>query len=132
MKSDGALLGRFSEYLRVVRPRVRAELRLNKESFAAGDIVFARVENPGSVGIAYGPELRLEEPDGMGDWRGVPGTPTAWPGFATLIPGGSAGECEHIRLPSILAAGHYRISKLVNARSRKLPLYAPFSVGESG
>lgn len=106
-----AVLGSYSEYLRVVKPRYHVRLALPRQLFAPGETAFARVENRGtewaSFGLAYAVQ-KFEE----GTWRRYPERSTKfWPLVGLNMPGGESGWCMRFRIPADAEAGKYRFVK---------------------
>jgi hypothetical protein len=125
------LLGSFSRYIRVVRPRIRARLGINGGIFRQGEVVATRVENSGTSTLTYGDPFRVERVDGV-EWSVVP----AWHGgvFRGDAPVGWSGFCSagFLILPEY-EPGHYRVVKQVWARGhgtgrRAFDLVATFDV----
>ena len=56
----GKRLGRYGEYLRVVRPNEDARLVVTPSSLIPGETVHARVENFGTDAVSYGEGSRIE------------------------------------------------------------------------
>ncbi|MGV1049464.1 MAG: immunoglobulin-like domain-containing protein [Solirubrobacterales bacterium] len=130
--ADGMLLGRFGEYLRVVRPWAKARLAINGRRFTAGQVVRTRIENVGTEQVNSGAPFEVQRRiDGA--WREVHGlTPEVWPLYASIIGPGSAGECGGFGIPPDLPAGRYRVVKPAGAvygdDARDLHLSAWFDV----
>jgi hypothetical protein len=123
----GSQVARFSEYVRVVPYRKKARLTASPQVVAPGGLVFARIENLGTVSLSFGPAITLEQRTAAG-WNVPPGQPKFWPPIAIEIGGGAAGECEHFRLPHGLSPGTYRLTKEVQMGPRPSDLHASFQV----
>jgi len=128
--SRGAILGRYSEYVRVIAPAVDVSFILGRQRFHPGDGVSGRIQNRGTVDVAYVPMAKMLEAYGPAGWHSVPKEPR-WSGNVTegLIPAGDVSSCTGIMLPSTLAPGKYRLSQRVTAGGRSLLLRAVFYVG---
>jgi hypothetical protein len=126
-KSNGVSLGRFGDYVRVVPYRIRAKLVLGSAKYLAGELATARVENPGTVGLSFGPRLRLEQRTASG-WIEAPGAPAFWPPIAFEIQAGAVGKCERYRLPVALDSSFYRLSKQVEAGRKSFDIRSVFQV----
>ncbi len=131
-KKNGVMLGRYSEYVRVLPARIDAKLLLSANVVEPNDPILSRIQNRGSVAIAYEPEqLRLERRTKTG-WTGVQEETSSpwWPPVARaeLVPGGSLGSCTGRRIPSGAAPGTYRLSERFSAAKHPYPLHAEFQV----
>jgi len=110
----GRMLGRYGQYVRVMRPRTDARLSVSASSFKAGDEVLFRVENRGTTPVGLiGEEFRFERySDGV--WSEDPASPNAFTRQRLgQLPAGTAGFCRAFSMPSSIDPGHYRISKRV-------------------
>lgn len=123
-------LGRYSEYVRVVVPRVDVRLVLGGGQFHPGGALRAKLQNRGSVEIAYMPqELQLERHDQSG-WHVVPREEVGiGVGIVGFLPGGVVSGCYGLQLPTTLVPGAYRAVQPVTAKPRTFPLRAAFHVG---
>ena len=124
---SGELLGRYSEYARVVPPRVKVTLSLTRATAVAGETLHLRVQNQGTVGVTIGQTLSLER-RAVNGWEHVPVGSGFGAPYAFDISGGTVGPCERLLLPSALGPGGYRISKVVLVGSKRLRIYSPFTV----
>lgn len=128
--ASGAVLGSYSEYVRVVVPTINVRLALDGDLFRPGDLLAIRIENRGTVGIAFQPvHLRLERETSAG-WRAIPQErpPSFGAARQVFVVGGGAGPCDGLRLPTNLPAGRFRVSELVAARSHSVHVRAGFRV----
>ena len=132
--ANGATLGRYSEYVRVVPRRVKVKLLLRSDVFSPGELLFTRIKNQGTAVVFFElHDLTLEQRVQDG-WRLVTlERSPRWGGsgsaVGSFIVGGQAGECSGIHLPSGLAPGIYRVSRTISTRlSRRFPLRARFHI----
>lgn len=130
--ASGALLGRYSEYLRVVKPTFHAGIAVNRDRVPPGQMVLARVENRGTGWISFGLEYKVQRLEG-GSWveqdLGVDG----WLLPLILMPGGQSGWCMPYRVPADASPGRYRFVKGLGFSGRRdgKGAMAAFSVGPS-
>lgn len=110
----GTTLGRYGQYVRVMRPRTDVHLSVSAPSFHPGDDVLFRVENRGTTPIGLiGEEFSFERYSN-GLWSKDPASPSAFTRQRLgLLLAGTAGFCRAFSLPSSISPGHYRISKRV-------------------
>jgi hypothetical protein len=132
LDSDGRLLGKLGEYLRVVRPWTKARLGISGRHFNAGDVVRTRIENIGTTVVNSGAFYAVQRRT-AGAWRNVPGvTPEVWPLYASIIGPGGTGECGGFRIPADLPPGRYRVLKTAGSGygrdSQALRLTASFDI----
>jgi hypothetical protein len=128
--ASGAVLGNYSEYVRVVPPTISVKLALNGDVFRPGDLLVSRIENRGTVGVNFQPvQPRLERETPAG-WRTVPQEKQSsiGVGMRVFVVGGGAGPCNGLRLPTNLPVGRYRVSETVAARSHSVHARAGFRV----
>jgi len=108
--SSGEVLGRYSEYLRVVRPTFHARIAVDHDRVRPGERVFARIENRGTSGVSFGLEYEVQKLEG-GRWTkqdlGVDG----WLLPLIVMSGGGSGWCMPYDVPSDASPGHYRFVK---------------------
>lgn len=107
-------------------------LALKDRIVVAGEAIYARIENLGTVPIQYTAPFRIERLVG-GTWTLDPASPTGpWPRYLGVVTPGSASRCSSFRVPAEIAPGRYRIAKTVgeetgsDAASRSIS--APFQV----
>lgn len=113
-----AFLGRYSEYFRVVRTRVRMRIATNRDTVRRGQKVFARVENPGTVWAFFGLSYGVQRLDG-GRWLDQPlGGGGVWPAIGLLMPSGGSGWCMRYRVPMDASPGRYRFVKMLEPQVR--------------
>jgi hypothetical protein len=120
----------YSQYLRVVSPRIDVTLRLGQSSYSPGAVVTARLENRGTVNIGYSIGLELEKWDGQ-RWVQADDEHLFFPGSATSLSPGTAGPCEGIELPADLQPGNYRLSKTIIGGPRGVTARGYFQVASS-
>jgi len=106
----GTVLGRYSEYFRVVRPKFSSRLTLSTGSIAAGRSLLFRVENQGTESILPNSRSFIERHE-QGGWVGVESvvTPGLRPQIRELLFGGGASRCVSYQVPADQPAGRYRI-----------------------
>jgi hypothetical protein len=127
--SSGEVLGRYSEYLRVVRPSFHAGIAVDRNRVHPGERVFARVENRGTSWISFGLEYEVQKLEG-GRWveqdLGVDG----WLLPLILMRGGGSGWCMPYKVPLDATPGRYRFVKSLGFSGRKVGkrATAPFTV----
>jgi hypothetical protein len=110
---SGGLLGSYGEYLRVVRPRYRVKLAVNRDSLRPGGTAFARVENYGTVWADFGLAFYVERFD-AGAWAPIPETTDdIWPLVGISMSGGWSGWCMRYRVPADASPGRYRFVKSI-------------------
>ena len=128
--SRGAALGRYSEYIRVVTPRVDVRLILGRQQLQPGDAMVGRIQNRGTVEALYLLGTETLETYSAAGWRNVP-KESRWSGAPSgeFIPAGTVSSCIGLTLPSTLDPGTYRLSLRVRAGKKTLPLRAVFHVG---
>jgi hypothetical protein len=106
----GGSLGRYAEYVRVVRPTLDVRLALSHQSVARGQSIHARVENLGTEAVAPSSRLYLERFDGQ-LWQTVASylTPGLRSRVRAVLTAGRAGRCVEIRIPPEQEEGPYRV-----------------------
>jgi hypothetical protein len=114
----GRLLGRFSDYYRVVRGNPETRLVLNGSSFRIGDPVLEKIENPGTESLSYGAGPgRFERLEGSSwvplEFEDLFGHPNVVPAIAMILAAGRAGGCEFLgfEVPAGMTPGRYRVIK---------------------
>jgi hypothetical protein len=133
-EQGGASLGRFSEYVRVVEPRLDVRLGINGRSFRAGETVLTRVNNLGTEPVLYGASFSLERFESS-TWVRPPEIDLGpWPLYLGAVGPGGRGRCSGFEIPADLPAGRYRVVKEVGLErswpraGRSLDLTAWFDV----
>lgn len=116
---SGDLLGRYSEYLRVVKPRFRVGIAIHRKILRPGGLALARVENRGTVWSSFGLPYSVQRYE-EGSWTGVPlfvqkpGEPQlVWPLIGIFMEGGQTGWCMSYRVPADAEPGRYRFVKSI-------------------
>jgi hypothetical protein len=110
---SGRPLGHFRFYFRVVRPTRHARLALNSSTYRPESTVFARVENYGTLPVAYGTPYSIERLEN-GTWVIAPESPKGpWLLIGLFSPVGYSGPCNGFRIPPSMPAGTYRVAKQV-------------------
>ncbi len=116
----GQLLGNYSEYFRVVRPRFAVQLAIDGQSFHAGQAIYARLENFGTEPVLPSKLYKFERYEGA-DWTVdssiSPGVGVK-PAIRSVLLGGISGKCLKLDVPADQPPGIYRLSNSVS-RSRQ-------------
>jgi hypothetical protein len=120
-KQNRALLGRYGQYLRVVRPTVAVKLALEREMVEPGQLLQFRVQNQGTTRASYGTPFSVERFDGS-KWAVYLGEDELGPWRRILykVYGGTAGRCQSLTLPADTGPGRYRIRKPLAQPARAL------------
>ena len=131
---SGRKLGRYGFYFRLVPATSSVGLSLNANSFRAGDTVFGRIENFGTLWASYGAQYTIERLKGTA-WEKSPESPEA---FALPVysaePGKSGAGCSIFKTRPWTPPGRYRMSKEVfietvpRSRVDPVTVYAEFDV----
>lgn len=134
---SGKRLGRFGEYIRVLRPSLDVRLTLNGMSFRPGDTVSARLENYGTEPLFYGLGYSIEYYDGA-SWARPPTQPTytVVPAIGLSSGPGQAASCWNFPIPTDAPSGRYRFVRdvehfaggLLPRKGKTLTLAAEFNV----
>lgn len=108
----GAAVGRYADYLRVVR-RVRdVRLAISGRPLRPGRQIEFWVENRGTQAIDPMGRAFAFEVFENGSWAKAPGSPTAFPkSKAKALSAGEAGGCDSFQVPPDARPGLYRLSK---------------------
>ena len=108
---SGKRLGRYGRYFRVVPIVRRARLGIESGTYLAGETVYARVENYGTIFVTFGVPYSVERYDGS-TWARAPESPKGpWILPLLLAQSGYTGECLGFRSPVSMPPGLYRIVK---------------------
>jgi hypothetical protein len=113
---NGHLLGRYGQYLRILKPKVSAKLLIGPQMPNIGDIVYLQLVNTGTSHISYGEPFSIEEYS-QSAWRPTEVELGPWHRILLGLDGGMAGRCQQFVLPDELAPGHYRLRKDVATSS---------------
>lgn len=107
---DGALLGSYGQYFRVVHPFERARLALDRPNTFPGGILFGRVENLGTAPLTPESEARIERRQGQ-EWIQVASVVAEGlkPEVRERVEGGRSGPCFSVEIPADFATGRYRL-----------------------
>jgi hypothetical protein len=120
LDKDGQPLGKYGEYVRVVRPTLNVRLNTSADSYRRGQTAFARVENLGTESVAFGGEFSIEHFIGA-RWEKDPASPSGpWPRRLRRLGAGEAAQCISFEIPSVESPGRYRFVKSVDSPSRHL------------
>jgi hypothetical protein len=131
---EGNHLGAFSEYLRVVAPRLRVKLGINGRKFQAGDLVQTRVDNLGTEPVSYGASFSVQRREKSSWARATELHLGPWLAYLGIAGPGARGRCSGFKVPADLPIGRYRVVKGVGLeqsgprRRRPLSLTASFDV----
>ena len=128
----GKTLGSYSAYFKVVRPYLKVDLGLARDTVHPGDRVFSRLENYGSESVTYGESFWVQRLE-SGRWVNQPElTPHFWFAWLGFLPPGGTGLCNSFVLPTNAAPGRYRVVKSIGmergGRRKGKVLRAPFTV----
>lgn len=128
--TGGHRLGRYAEYFRVLNRSVSVAVTLVRQDLHPGDIVESTVENRGTTWLEFGEEFSIER-FADGAWRQTALAPGGFITVGYAISGGSGYVCRNLRLPTDVAAGHYRFIKPVSvAGGGDRRLSADFHISE--
>jgi hypothetical protein len=125
---QGRRLALYKEFVRVLPRRVALRIAVDKSVVHAGETVFGRVENRGTVDALF-PEgaALIAEHEANGTWVRVPvGQGDLFlEGAADFVRRGRASRCTSFKITSELPPGKYRFSALAepfgrDIRARKL------------
>lgn len=117
-RSNGKRLGRYGQYIRVLRPKFAARLGVDQNSLQAGESLTFRVENLGTERVSYPPEFSFESLQG-GTWINQP-LDVRWPRIILAAGPGEAGRCQTFLVPPETSPGRYRITKPLRGSGRTL------------
>jgi hypothetical protein len=107
----GHLLGKYGEYVRVVKRTVNVAMRLSDSVFSPEQTLYMRVANLGTVTVHSGPEFVLEHLLG-GRWTTDPASPQdVWRTSLQVLFAGESSHCQEFEIPMSQPAGLYRLSK---------------------
>lgn len=127
MDSHARPLGKYSEYVRVLPYRVKAELALMPTNVKSGSALSFIIKNRSTLTLEYGRGVLIDEKTPDGKWIPYP-LPMGWGGSVIGLPPGVTGPCRYITLPDDLLPGAYRLSKEVTVGKKDFTISAPFSV----
>ena len=137
----GRVLGRFGEYLRILRPTFNAAVVLDSTTVSPGGSIRACLVNSGTTTLSYGEEFWIEQFDGSA-WKAAP-LPDPPLSFEPI--GLSSGPGEQVSrweltIPTSVDPGLYRFrlevepidaapsSENSQASSKSVPLIAEFHI----
>lgn len=122
-KAGGPILSSYRQFIRVLphRPNLKVGIR-GGSSFQRGEIVAARVENPGTLEafLPAGSGLTLERLNGE-RWTKVEADepPSVMFEDPEFLPGGRASQCSFLPIPADSEPGTFRLKAAVKAGSTK-------------
>lgn len=121
---QGAAVGRYADYLRVLRPVTDVRLMTARGPFAPGSLARFWIENRGTREVdPLGREFAVEGFDGVA-WSKAPMSPRGFPkSKGKPLSAGASGGCMFFSIPPEAQPGLYRFSKdvvLESGRRRKL------------
>jgi hypothetical protein len=128
--AQGGAVGRYADYLRVVRPVTDVRLVTSGGPLRPGSQISFWIENRGTREVdPLGAEFAFEVFEG-GAWSKAPGSPLGFPKFKYRpLPAGKASGCRSFQIPSDAKPGLYRLSKDVVVESgARRQLTAPFEI----
>jgi hypothetical protein len=133
-RRSGAILGRYGEYFRVVRPRFQAQLAISDDLVAPDQVLYARIENIGTEPILPSSRMQVERYDGTAwvDASSV-SVPGPRPHVRAVLGGGEAAGCGEYLVPEGQPNGRYRIrsdvSRTLSPESKlQVALFAEFRI----
>lgn len=105
---SGKRLGRFGEYIRVLRPSLDVGISLNATSYHRGETLRATLENRGGAFLSFGLSRLIEYWDGNAWTQPVafPGGPV--PAIGLLLGPGESASCWSVAIPPDAVPGTYR------------------------
>lgn len=109
---SGALLARYSQYVRAMRRKPETVVLVDKSIYHPGDRVVTQLANAGTETISYSEGVALSVLEGT-DWVPVLATAGSGKRRAGQLGPGMASRCEQLSIPSNLAAGQYRIERSI-------------------
>lgn len=131
------VLGRFSNYVRVVRPRFDAKLLISGSVARQGEALSLRLANFGTEAISsisHDWNFAVHRFDGQ-EWIVAPGNPLPQKHKPIIrrLRAGQMGECIRFLVPASETPGLYRFSMVVNrnlvrGQSRRMQLTADFEI----
>lgn len=128
---SGRRLGAYSEYVRVVRPKLRTTLVAGPEVVVPGGTAFAQVRNAGTLGAIVPFRVPVERWTGS-EWVEVEpaGVPDITEQDSWWVGLGEAAPCSRFQLAPDAPPGRYRFAAtgLVEVTREKFPLRASFTV----
>jgi Big-like domain-containing protein len=112
----GRVLGRFHGYYIVVQRNPEFRLAIDGSTFSAGEVVNAKVEDPGTEWAFYGEESEIEQFDGTSwspiNWEQVFGHRRIGGLVGYFSDPGTSGTCAiGFKVPKQMEPGVYRITK---------------------
>lgn len=96
-------------------------LGTKQKSFKRGEVVYARIENLGTINIFDTPSYQVELLVGA-DWERVGPSGLGWPRLPPPIIQSGWARCFNFQIPKQAQLGHYRVVKL--------PEYGDGAIGE--
>jgi hypothetical protein len=126
---NGRLLGKYGQYLRILKSKVSAKLVLGPRIPVPGDVVYLQLVNTGTLHISYGEPFLIEEYSSSG-WEPTAVELGPWHRILFNLAGGLAGRCQQFVVPSELAPGQYRLRK--DIANPKMSVTAGFEVPPAG
>ncbi len=119
---------RFSDFVRVLTPKVEARLAIKRTIYRPGDSIYARVENLGSTVVRDSSEYVVEVEEPSGAWTRVGPVGVGFPRGPGLPLGPGRARCFGLQVPSGAAHGDYRLTKQIEVGPSVLSLTRDFSV----
>lgn len=112
------VLGRYAEYVRVVKPTFHAAIAVDRDRVRPGEKVFARVENRGTSWVTFGSMYAVEKREG-GNWVEQDLGDGAWTLELNILGSGLSGDCMRYRVPAGASPGRYRFVKHLGFSGRR-------------
>jgi hypothetical protein len=114
-RASGAVLRRYAEYLRVVRPVFKARFRTTSSTYRPGEVASFWIENLGTKEVGLEGEAFVFEEFVNGRWIKAPGNPEAFYRIRlSPLSAGEAGFCRVFAIPPETVPGRYRFKKFIS------------------
>jgi hypothetical protein len=118
--SAGRVLGRYGEFVRVLKTEPRASIWVDPRPYRPGERVQPYLANPGTTSLSFGLSSYYERFDGT-DWVSAPGLNGPALAIGLGIPPGTRAPCWARTIPAGTPPGDYRVSVLVESNPEPLP-----------
>jgi len=125
--ADGREIGELGFYFRAVPRTHHARLVLDATTYRAGDTVLGRIENFGTDMVIRDGTYAIERLEGS-TWTPTTVSPEgARQSIYSVIGGETGKDCIPFPIPSTMAPGHYRMTKIIIFHSNFFPprIFAP-------
>jgi hypothetical protein len=130
---SGDRLGAYSEYFRVVRPKLNPQLVASATTVQRGKSISFRVANSGTATVSFGVPYQVERWERSGWTADSLLTPSGFPTPEFVAGPGASGKCQTLHIPPDAAPGKYRFMKNIEVLPpprvrRNLVLVARFTI----